>query len=128
MRILILEDNPSDQLLIVDALPGHTHEVASNRVSFQTALGQEWDVIVSDYSLPSFTALDALNMIHRRGIAIPLVVVTGTLGDEAAAYIMRLGAAGYVLKRRLATLAAEVARVGEIAMLERRIDQLRRQA
>lgn len=113
MRILILEDNRSDVALMLSALAAlrpFTHGVARSEYDFLNALDQDWDIILSDYNLPQFNALSALNILAERRLSIPLIVVTGALGREAEATCMRLGAVAFVLKEHLDSLAGLIAR------------------
>ncbi len=113
LRILILEDNADDALLIVHALHEAGYEPDWQRVEdeagFMAALSPGLDLILADYSLPQFDALRALTMLQTRGLDVPFVVVTGTL-EEAAVEAMKRGADDYLLKDRLARLGAAVQR------------------
>ncbi len=106
LRALILEDDPWDAELVLVTLrratPGIQAEVLNSSALFKQRLGEsEFDIIVADYNLGDWTALDALEILRQSGKSIPLVVVTGALGDEAAVECVRRGAADYVLKDRL---------------------------
>ena len=114
LRVLILEDQPADAELMVHELElaGFAldyRRVASER-DYVVALGTTFDVILADYSLPSFNALAALEELKQRGLQIPFIVVTGALGDEAAVECVKQGAADYLLKDRLKRLGAAVTR------------------
>jgi CheY-like chemotaxis protein len=101
MRILILEDNPSDAELTLHALKplGNIRAtVADDRASFFRALHQDWDCIIADYNLNGFNALHVLNTLLEQGMKIPVVVFTGALGPEAEPTLRNLGASAYVLK------------------------------
>ncbi|MBZ5520812.1 MAG: PAS domain S-box protein [Acidobacteriia bacterium] len=70
--------------------------VASLQAVFDEALAESWDVVLSDYRMRDFGALDALDKLRRRAPATPLVVVAGAIGEQAAAECMRAGAAAFV--------------------------------
>ncbi len=112
MRILILEDRASDAELLERALrkslPGPRVAVVRDREGLVCALADPPDVIVSDYSVPGTGALDCLELLASRGLDVPVIVVTGTLGDEAAAECMRRGATDYLIKDRLSRLGGAV--------------------
>jgi PAS domain S-box-containing protein len=135
LRALILEDDPWDAELVLVTLrratPGLQAEVLNSSALFKQRLEEsEIDIIVADYNLGGWTALDALEILRKSGKSIPLVVVTGALGDEAAVECVRQGAADYVLKDRLERVPIAVDRavrrkvyLDEVA---RRQEQIRR--
>jgi PAS domain S-box-containing protein len=135
LRALILEDDPWDAELVLVTLrratPGLQAEVLNSSALFKQRLEEsEFDIIVADYNLGGWTALDALEILRQSGKSIPLVVVTGALGDEAAVECVRQGAADYVLKDRLERVPIAVDRavrrkvyLDEVA---RRQEQIRR--
>jgi diguanylate cyclase (GGDEF)-like protein/PAS domain S-box-containing protein len=88
------------------------YDVAWTRVEtepdYLTALASTPDVVVSDYSLPQFSGLRALELLKARQPDLPFILVTGTIGEEKAAEAMRLGAHDYLLKDRLGRLPAAV--------------------
>jgi PAS domain S-box-containing protein len=113
LRVLILEDDPQDAELMAATLrrTGYSLslEVTDSRQQFQQQLKQaDYDVILADYNLGSWTAMDALELLKESGKDIPFVVVTGTLGDEAAVECIKQGAADYILKDRLHRLPVAV--------------------
>ncbi len=122
LRILILDDDPADVELIVRALKHAGIALESHWVStekeFVEALEPAIDVILADYSLPSFDALAALEHVKRSGLGIPFIVLTGMLGDEAAVNCIKLGATDYLLKDRLRRLGPAVERAVEGRRLE----------
>lgn len=97
--------------------------VSSNVVDtereYLAALSADLDVIVCDNSLPRFNALKAADALRERGLDIPIIVVSGTIGEEAAVELLRRGVVDYLLKDRLARLGAAVER----ALDERRVRQ-----
>lgn len=117
LQVMILEDRASDAALMLAELRRAGFYVDWQRVDseadFRAHLHPQLDVILADYSLPQFNALRALGILQENGLDIPLIVVTGAIGDEAAAECMKLGAADYVLKDRLARLGQSVTRALE---------------
>ena len=112
LRVLILEDRGSDAELILHELRRAGFEVSwdrvDNRESYSAALERVPDVILSDYRLPGFDAMQALAQLRKQGLDIPFIVVSGTLGDELAADCLRNGATDYVLKDRMARLGPAI--------------------
>lgn len=113
IKVLILEDAPADAELAQHMLRKHglgfTARVVGNRKDFRAALSDfQPDIVLSDYHLPDMNGLDALALAHAYDSDLPVITVTGVLGDEAAAQLLRAGARDYVLKDRLARLPEAV--------------------
>ena len=107
-RVLHLEDNEVDHELLVahlvrGGLNAHTRRVESER-DFLEALEEPWDAVVSDYNLPGFSGLDALEAVKARGRAVPFLLVSGEIGEDTAVEAMRNGASDYLQKSHLARL------------------------
>src|SRR5438270_1001770 len=114
LRLLIIEDSPDDAELMVHELRRSGFDPLWQRADTEAAylalLKQSPEVILADYALPQFSAPRALELLQQQGLDIPFIVVSGTIGDEAAAAIIKQGATDYVLKERLPRLAAAVLR------------------
>ncbi|MCB9655438.1 MAG: EAL domain-containing protein [Deltaproteobacteria bacterium] len=114
LAVLVLEDRPTDAELTRRALTRHGLEFEWVQVdtepAFVAALERSWDVIIADYALPTYDGLSALRLVRSRGLDVPFIVVSGTVGDEAAAELIREGATDYLLKDRLARLGQAVLR------------------
>jgi PAS domain S-box-containing protein len=113
LKVLILEDQESDALLMAHELRKAGYLVAWRRVDTEQAFLEGLDcgnyqVILSDYTLPSFNARRALQLFRARMLDIPFIVVTGSLGEEQAVELMRMGASDYLIKDRLARLGGAV--------------------
>ena len=139
LRILSLEDDPNDAELIHELLRSEDVACELQRVdtqeAFLAALGQGGiglgiDLILADYTLPSFDGLSALKLAKQVRPDVPFIFVSGTLGEEVAIEALRVGAADYVLKTRLSRLAPSVVRAlraaTEIAERKRAEKALRR--
>ena len=115
LRILHLEDNPADALLVRDLLEhdGLAVEIrlAQNRAEFLAALpAASWDVLISDYKLPDFTGLDALKIVRVQFPRLPFILMSGTIGELAAIESLKAGATDYVLKQNRERLPSAVRR------------------
>lgn len=113
LRALILEDDAGDAELAATMLrrAGYSlmFDIADSTALFRQRLRAEnYDIILADYNLGDWTAMDALEILQESGNDTPLVVVTGTLGDEEAVECIKRGAADYVLKARLGRLPMAV--------------------
>jgi transcriptional regulator with GAF, ATPase, and Fis domain len=121
IRVLILEDQADDALLLVRELERHGFELdwqrVENRGDYLAGVAHGPDIILADYTLPRFDALEALRILKERSLDIPLLIVTGTIGEERAVECMREGAGDYLLKDRLTRLGPAVTR----ALAEKRL-------
>ncbi len=112
VRLLHLEDAESDHALAIAQLRRAGLVVDTRRVDslaeFDAALDEPWDLILSDYNLPGFTGLDALQRLRQHGAALPFILVSGEIGEDTAVAAMRNGASDYLLKNNLARLAPAV--------------------
>ncbi len=129
LRVLSVEDSENDAELVRVHLTRAGWEVVQTRAETAEQMaaaldGAPWDVVVADYSLPQFDAVRALALLDRGGHDIPLVVVSGTVGEARAVELMRLGARDFVLKDDLTRLAPAITR--ELGEAVNR--QMRRQA
>jgi diguanylate cyclase (GGDEF)-like protein/PAS domain S-box-containing protein len=115
VRVLIVEDSQADAELALRRLRMDGIECAPVRVeteeAFLAALREgRWDLILSDFSLPQFNGLAALEIAAREAPQVPFIFVSGTIGEERAIEALRRGAADYVLKTNLKRLAPAVRR------------------
>ena len=107
-RVLHLEDSELDHELMVahlvrGGLMAHTRRVESE-AAFLEALDEPWDVVVSDYNLPGFSGLLALELLKANSRDVPFVLVSGEIGEDTAVEAMRNGASDYLQKSHLARL------------------------
>ncbi len=114
IHVLLVEDSATDAKLVIHALGGaaavHCERV-ENAVAMRAALETgRWNAIVSDWSLPQFSGLEALALMKEMGVDLPFIIVSGTIGEESAVEAMRAGAHDYVLKDKLTRLAPALAR------------------
>jgi len=120
IRILLAEDNPDDAALIQRELRHSGVDVTIRRVhsaaTFRAALDEvDPDIVLTDHSMPQFTAHDALKIAREVRPATPVIVVTGSLDEETAADYIKEGASDYVIKTHLVRLPAAL-----VGALERR--------
>jgi len=115
LRILMVEDSENDVELVVRQLEKANYIVEYERVETADRMGaalagRSWDFIFSDYTMPQFNAFAALKLLQETGQDIPFIVISGTIAEETAVEIMRLGAHDYLMKDKLARLASVVRR------------------
>lgn len=115
LRVLLIEDSEPDALLMAAELRRHGYELQTLRVQDEAGLAaalqnQTWEAVISDYSIPGFRAMKALEMLQEKGIDIPFIIVSGTIGEETAVEAMKAGAHDYIMKDRLSRLAPALER------------------
>ena len=113
LHVLIIEDNPSDAGLIERHLRQAGFDLHALRVDTQADLAaalhsNAWQIVLSDYHLPGFSAVEALALVRQHALDMPFIVVSGMIGEDKAVEVMRAGAQDYVMKDRLSRLALAV--------------------
>ena len=117
LRLLLVEDSPDDALFVLRELKRGGYEVSHQRVETAEDMlaalkgDGEWDLVISDHAMPSFSAPAALDLLRYGGWPdLPFIIVSGHIGEDAAVKIMKAGAQDYVPKDNLARLAPAVER------------------
>jgi two-component system cell cycle sensor histidine kinase/response regulator CckA len=114
LRILIVDDSEEDaQLVLRDLHAGYA--VTSERVDEEGAMRgalsrSAWDLVISDWRMPRFSALAALAVVHAESPDLPLIIVSGTVGEEAVVAALHAGARDFVAKDKLARLVPAIER------------------
>lgn len=115
LRVLIVEDSEDDTLLIENELCRGGYQLDYERVETSAAMNQalaeqQWELVISDYTLPSFNALAALSVLQQTKLDIPFIIVSGSIGEETAVRAMKAGAHDYIMKNNLARLLPAIER------------------
>jgi two-component system, cell cycle sensor histidine kinase and response regulator CckA len=133
LRILIVEDSEDDALLLLRELRRGGFDPFSERVETADALRallarRQWDIVISDYLMPRFSGLAALEIVKQSGFDLPFIIVSGNIGEDIAVGAMKAGAHDYIIKGNLTRLVPAVERElreanerGERKETERRI-------
>src|SRR5580698_1758174 len=112
LKVLLLEDNANDVELVLRQLKHDGYDPIWKRVEtredYIANLSPELDLILSDYQLPQFNGMQALEILKERGIDVPFILVSGTIGEDLAVQAMRSGATDYLLKDRLTRLGPAI--------------------
>jgi signal transduction histidine kinase len=129
LRVMMVEDDADDALLVLRALEQGgfrtTHDLAQTREAFTLKIrSAPYDIVLADYNLPQWQGLDCIEVLREQGLDIPVVLVTGSLGEVRAVECIKEGAANYILKDNLARLPLLVRN----ALEERRLRQQHRRA
>jgi PAS domain S-box-containing protein len=115
MNILHIEDSKEDaelvRALLTEEWPECSIEVVSNKSAFMESLKEaDYDIVLSDFSLGSFTGLDALAIVRERLPTTPFIFLSGTIGEDRAIEALQAGAQDYVLKDRMKRLISAIRR------------------
>lgn len=115
LRILIIEDSEDDLFLLLHELRrgGYSpeHLAVCTADTMRAALAEhEWDIITSDYNMPGFNALSALDILKESRLDLPFIVVSGKIGEDQAVAAMKAGAHDYVMKHNLSRLVPAIQR------------------
>jgi two-component sensor histidine kinase/CheY-like chemotaxis protein len=115
LRVLHVEDNESDGLLLRRMLSKEGFDLQYQRVETSDELAkalrsEQWDIVISDYSLPSFSGQAALKLFREFSIDIPFILISGTVGEDIAVAMMKAGAHDYVMKDQIKRLIPAIHR------------------
>jgi signal transduction histidine kinase len=115
LNVLMVEDNERDAALLLRELRRGGYEPVSERVETREDLRaalerRSWDIVLSDYSMPRFGAPEALSIVRENGHELPFIIISGTIGEEAAVESMRAGAHDFMPKGALARLLPAIER------------------
>ncbi len=115
LHVLLVEDSEDDAVLIKRELKKSGFDPVIERVETPQSMSKalknnKWDVIVSDYVLPRFSGLDALELSKKKNIDLPFIVVSGKIGEDTAVEAMKAGATDYIMKNNLGRLSPAIKR------------------
>ncbi|HEY2647342.1 MAG TPA: response regulator, partial [Candidatus Acidoferrales bacterium] len=138
LRVLMIEDSEDDAALIIRELRRGNYDVYQERVDDPRALElayekQNWDLILSDFSMPHFSGPDALRLLRAKGCEKPFIFISGTIGEETAVNALKDGAQDYLMKTNLKRLVPAVQRALQEAenrkirkQMEQQVQQLQK--
>jgi diguanylate cyclase (GGDEF)-like protein len=115
IRVLLVEDSENDALLLVRELRRGGFEPELERVDTAESMAaaltrQVWDLLISDYSMPHFNGIAALELLKQSGLDLPFIIVSGAIGEDMAVAAMKAGAHDYIMKGNLKRLNASIER------------------
>jgi PAS domain S-box-containing protein len=115
LRLLIVEDSEFDAQMITSLVRRGGYDVVSERVETGEALqstlrDKAWDIVLSDYNLPAFSAPEALKLVQASGLDLPFIIISGGIGEATAVEAMKAGAHDYVMKGNLNRLPPAIER------------------
>jgi signal transduction histidine kinase len=132
LNLLLVDDSEDDAAMVVRALRTAGREVVAERVDSAAALKaslleRQWDVVISDWSIPGFGGHAALELVRSMNVDVPFIIVSGTVTEEMAVKAMRSGARDWLPKDKLGRLAPAVEReLQEATERRRNVEALRR--
>jgi two-component system, cell cycle sensor histidine kinase and response regulator CckA len=113
LRLLVVEDSDEDAFLLLRELR-QTYEIDHRQVctrdAMREALRDAWDVVISDWSMPDFSGLEAFSIVHDAGLDLPFVIVSGTIGEDIAVDALKAGVHDFMSKGKLARLVPTIER------------------
>ena len=115
IHVLIIEDSEDDARLLERELVKGGYEPSMTRVDTAPDLDhaleiEHWDVILSDFSMPQFSGMRALELVRKRNSTIPFIFVSGTIGEDTAVAALKAGAQDYIMKDNLKRLIPAIQR------------------
>src|SRR5260370_39437819 len=138
VRVLVVEDSEDDSTLLVRELSRGGFDVDHQRVDTPTSMtvaleNGKWDLVICDYSMPSFSGLEALKLLRTTDSEVPFIFLSGALGEDIAVEALKKGAQDYVTKSNMKRLLhairrelKEAAQRRERRAVEQQLSQLRR--
>ncbi len=115
LRLLLVEDSEDDVLLVVRELSKHGFTLDHARVDTPSALRAAlddgaWDIVITDHNMPGFNSEEALAIVREKDADLPVIIVSGSIGEDIAVAAMKGGAHDYIMKGNLARLAPAIER------------------
>jgi signal transduction histidine kinase len=115
LRVLLADDSENDAVLLLHALrkAGYdpAHQLVCSASQMKAALQkQNWDLVISDYEMPGFGGLEALELVKASGLDLPFILVSAVLSEETAVTALKAGAHDFIMKRKLARLGPAIER------------------
>ena len=134
LKLLLCEDQESDAFMLMRYLEKENFLLNCKRVDHEQAfeealIAEDWDLVISDYHMPGFSAENGLAILKRSGKDIPFILISGALGEESAVNMMKAGVDDYLMKSNLIRLGAVIERVLEEVRIRKEIrlaDQIRK--
>jgi diguanylate cyclase (GGDEF)-like protein len=115
LHALIVEDSEPDTELLLDQLRRAGYDMIWERVETADVMSaaldrQPWDIVIADYTMPQFRGIDALLLLQEKGLDIPFIMLSGTIGEDIAVAAMKAGAHDYIMKSNTARLVPAIER------------------
>lgn len=123
LRLLMIEDDENDELMLARELVRAGYDLEYERVctreDVERACAREWDIAITDWSMPDLSGLDAFHIVHARLPDLPVIMVSGTIGEDVAVDALKAGVDDFMAKGKFARLGPAIERVRRDAMTRR---------
>jgi diguanylate cyclase (GGDEF)-like protein len=124
LRVLHIEDSEMDAQLLLRELRRGGYEITFERVDTAAAMmatlaRAEWDIVISDYTMPNFSGPAALKLLQESELDLPFIIVSGSIGEDIAVAAMKAGAHDYIMKNNLTRLIPAIEREMREAIIRR---------
>ena len=115
LRILLVEDSEDDAFLLFREIKSAGYDIKSRRVEtasdlIQSLKDEDWDIVITDHNLPGFDSSAALAIVREHDIDLPVIIVSGSIGEDIAVEAMKSGAHDYIMKGQMARLVPAIER------------------
>ena len=115
LNVLVVEDSEDDAVLLLHEIKKGDYDLTFVRVEtaeeMRTCLNEQtWDIVISDYSLPKFSAPEALKVLQETGLDLPFIIISGKIGEETAVECMTAGAHDFISKANMVRLLPAIER------------------
>jgi signal transduction histidine kinase/DNA-binding response OmpR family regulator len=115
LRLLMIEDDENDELLLSRELIRAGYDLEYERVctreDVERACAREWDIAITDWAMPNLSGLDAFRIVHARLPDLPVIMVSGTIGEDVAVSALKAGVDDFMTKGKFARLVPAIERV-----------------
>ena len=115
LRVLIVEDSEQDAALLIrelrkaDYVPIHRRVETAAEMADALESGK-WDIVLSDYVMPGFSGLGAVRVVQQKDLDLPIIIISGQIGEDTAVEAMKAGAQDYIIKGNLKRLGPTIER------------------
>ncbi len=124
LRVLVVDDSSDDAALLLRALSKGGYKTSTDVIATRTQLEQalllSWDAVVVDHNLPGFSGMEALALVREADPDVPVLLVSGSVGEEVAVAAMKAGAQDFILKDNLSRFVPALERELRDAGIRRR--------
>ncbi len=114
LRVLVVDDSEDDVFLLIRELRKGgiipEYQRVDSEITLRQALKQAWDIVITDHNMPGFSSEEALEVVKSEGLDTPVIIVSGTIGEDIAVRAMKAGAHDYIMKDNLARLLPAIQR------------------
>jgi signal transduction histidine kinase len=133
IQLLLIEDNEDDAILLINQLRNSglniikQRTIQTEKTLKQSLIDDDWDIVISDYTMPGFDGLQALAIVREYNVDLPFILISGAIGEEIAVAALKAGANDYLLKDRLSRLPSAIKNELNTAKQQKRLKETQAQ-